>query len=121
MERTLPGRTAWESRQYQTDHGQRAAAALAYRLVADFIRTDENGPVPPPATICVPVSRGSENERIAAVDTWAQAHHVTAGWDGDRHHYAAKLPFGPLTYMVYMLPDVLPVPAAREPELAVAI
>lgn len=113
----LAGRTSWEARQYERDHGQRAAVALAYRLVAEFISTDENGPVPPPSTVYLPVTRGSEDERIAAVDAWAAEHNVKAGWDGERHHYAAKLPFGPVSLMVYAMADVLP-PVTREPELA---
>jgi hypothetical protein len=119
---TLAGRTDWEARQYERDHGQRAAVALAYRLVAEFISTDEDGPVPPASTVYVPVSRGSEDERMEAVEAWAAAHHVTAGWDAGRHHYFAKLAFGPLSLMVYMLPDALPAPAAREDaaEMAVA-
>jgi hypothetical protein len=111
---TLGGRTEWERRQYERDHGQRAAVALAYRLIADFISTDEDGPVPPPTTVYVPVSKGTQDERAAAVQAWAAAHNVTAGWDEERHHYFAKLPFGPLSLMVYMLPDTLPAPAARE-------
>jgi hypothetical protein len=115
---TLAGRTEWEARQYQQDHGKRAAMALAFRLLGDFLLTDEDGPVPPPSVVYVPVSRGSEAERAAAVQAWAAAHNVTAGWDEKHHHYFARLPFGPLSFMVYMLPDPLPAPAAREDELA---
>lgn len=124
MTGTLAGRTEWERRQYERDHGRRAAMALGLRLAAEFTRHDESGPLPAPFTVYAPVTTGTEDERTAAVDAWAQAHHVPAGWDEDHHHYCAKLSFGPLTWMVYMMPDrrevPAPVPAEVRPELATA-
>ena len=119
MEATLPGKTRWETEQYNRDRGQRAATALGYRLLADFIRTDASGPVPSGGTVYAPVVLGSDEERTAAVDEWAEAHGVPAGWDDDHHHYGAKLTFGPVAYMVYMIPakrEVQDSPPPREGE-----
>ena len=115
MNDTLPGRTPWEARQYQKDRGQRVGMALGLRLAADFICDDENGPLPPPFTICAPIA-GRYDEAKAAVDAWAAAHAVTSGWDEVRGVYAARMPFGPLTLMVYTIPSEAPVQA--RPELA---
>ena len=117
MQDNLPGRTAWETQQYNRDHGHRAASALGLRLIADFIK-NHPGPVPPPGSrIIVPVMDGTEAERMAVVDEWAAENHVQAEWSAGHHHYSAKLYFGPWTYAVYMMPDV---PAAAEAALELA-
>ena len=115
MNGTIAGRTPCEARQYRKDHGQRAATALGYKLLADFLRDDEDGPLPPASTVYAPVMAGSDEERMAVVDAWAALHKTSAGWDAEHHHYCAKLPFGPVSLMVYMMPDA---PADREPVLA---
>lgn len=109
MTETFPGRTAWETRQYRRNHGRRAAVALEYKLFADFLHGDEDGPVPMRDTIiacAAPPSAGKE-DGCAAVDRWAARHHVTAGWDNGS--YSAEVPFGPdLKYRVVFVPmDVL--------------
>ena len=46
-ERTLPGRTSRETREYLQDHGHRVAAAQAYRYLGRLIATDDTYPLPP--------------------------------------------------------------------------
>ena len=122
MEPSIPGRTEWERRQYKKDHGQRAAMALALRLAAEFIRSDEDGPLPPPFTICAPVVGGSARHRMDVVDAWAVAHHVAPDWNASRQTYEARMSFGPVSLMVYALLDGADDmdSAEAQPELAVA-
>jgi hypothetical protein len=110
MEDLLPGKTRWESRQYRKDHGQRASVALQYRMFADFLRCDEDGPAPMRDThiaVAAPPDVSRE-EGCAAVDRWAARHHVKAGWD-DEGTYRAEVVFGPeVRYRVVYVPaDVL--------------
>ena len=109
MQDNLPGRTAWETDQYRRNQGKRAAVALEYRLLADFLRSDEDGPVPMRDTIiaCAAPPSVPTEDGCAAVDRWAVKHHVEAGWDNGA--YAAEVPFGPdLKYRVVFVPmDVL--------------
>ena len=115
----MNGKTPYEAEQYRKDHGHRAASALGLRLIADFIK-NHDGPIPAPGSrIMAPVMNGTEAERFAVVDTWATQNHVRPEWSASRSHYAAKIPFGPWTYVVYMMPDPVSVPAAKAtPELA---
>ena len=102
METLIPGKTAWETHQYQLDHGRRAAVIQARRDFADFLEADEESPLPPGADTAVGVLPSQ-----AAVDRWAARHHVTPSW---RHGtYRASVSFGTeFGYcVVYIPPDVL--------------
>ena len=118
----LPGKTRWETQQYQKDHGQRAAMALGLSLAGKFIRADEDSPLPPPFTICAPVVGGSARHRMDVVDAWAVAHHVAPDWNANRQTYEARMSFGPVSLMVYALLDGADDMDAAEaqPELVVA-
>jgi hypothetical protein len=116
MDTTIPG-TAWETKQYRRDHGERAAMALGLRLAADLIRDDE-GPLPPSFTICAPVTGGTMRQRMDIVDGWALRHLVVPEWNHAHQAYEARAVLGPVTYMVYARlagdADEAPVPAAGE-------
>ena len=45
-ESILPGKTAWETREYLRDHGHRIAAAQAYAYLGHLIETDGSYPLP---------------------------------------------------------------------------
>jgi hypothetical protein len=112
MQDTLPGRTERETR-LSADHGRTAAQAVGYQLIARhlyaFAAEDMKllglREIPEPRPQTWPVTGGTDDERIARVDAFAARHGVRAGTDEDSGTYRAVLAFGPVTLVVYMIPD----------------
>jgi len=102
-----------------TEHEATQAATHGYHDLANYLaaHTDEDtfilgiGQAPKPQAHLVPVIRGTEDQRKAKVDAWARVRHVTAFWHEETSTYRAVMMFGPVPYIVYMIPDV---PAPRE-------
>ena len=69
----LPGRTAWETDQYNQDHGMHARLAQSLRDAAAYIETHPGLPIPTAVDIhyCIPASNDedgtSETRRIAGI------------------------------------------------------
>lgn len=95
------------------------AASLGYHELGDYLAAHaeedtfilEMGQSPKPQAHLVPVIRGTEEQRRARIDAWARVRHVVAFWHADTGSYRAVKFFGPVAYIVYMMPDV---PAASE-------
>lgn len=125
----LGGRTEWEHRQSQKDHGQHAASAQAYLRLGLILETDEDSPVPMHMS-CVSeggvltdtlwgyaaLPSAGDEAGTAAVDRWAARHHATAAWADGRYEAVMHLG-GRLRYGVRYTPERSLYPAA--PELAV--
>ena len=113
MQDLLPGRTAWETREYAADHGRAAAIAIGYQLLARHISAcaAEDAELlgltalPDPRPQTWPVTVGTDEERKARIDAWAARHGVTASTDETSGHYKAVLKYGPVWLEVYMVPD----------------
>ena len=105
--------------QGQTDAEAVAAASLGYHALADYLAKCAaqdafilgRARAPKPQSHLEPVIKGTEDERKARVDAWARARDVTAGWHEETKTYRAVKHFGPVSYVVYMMPDP---PVARE-------
>jgi hypothetical protein len=52
-----------------------------------------------------PVTGGTDEDRMARIDAWAQRHGITAGPDEASGRYQAVLGFGPVRVIAYMIPD----------------
>ena len=124
--------TEWEKRQHAADNGQLAAIAQGYANLSAYLK--EHGQqdrallgithLPPdPTPYLLPVLDGTPEERIAAVNAFAEVHGVTAHWDAEKYTWRAVVWFGPIRYVAYAIPSEgaqdAPAPAP-EPELAVA-
>lgn len=112
-------RTPWEAQQYAADHGRTAAIAIGYQLIARHINACAAedmqllglAALPDPRPQQWPVTGGTDEQRRARIDAWAKRHGITAHPDEASGQYRAVLTFGPVSLMVYMIPD--PVMADR--------
>jgi len=109
----LQGRTEWEAAQYAADHGKTAAMALGYQLLARHINAfaaEDMGllgirEIPEARPQSWPVTGGSDEERKARVDAFAERHGIRPVTDAVSGQYKAVLEFGPVSLVVYMIPD----------------
>jgi hypothetical protein len=72
MEDTLPGRTAWETRQYRLDHGQRAAYIAGLARLADHLREHQCTPLPVDGHLApMPINFTGDDAEILMAETAA--------------------------------------------------
>jgi len=97
MQENLPGRTAWETAQYNADHGMHARLAAGLREAADYIEAHPELPVPFTADVhyCIPAATDKDGDdeayRIAGM--------LGAPVEGSDHSSETHLSFGPaVTY-----------------------
>lgn len=105
--------TDWQRRQHAADGGYAASLAVGHEKAAAVLRN-----LPPDLTAVATEQyayavTGTDEDRRAAVDAWAKAHHVPAAWH-PLLGYAARLQCGPLAVVVIAAPVSADVPAPRE-------
>lgn len=106
-------KTPWEAREWAADHGRTAAQAIGQQCYARYLhdRAAEDmallgiTAIPEPRPQMWPVTGGSDEDRKARVDAFATRHGIRAGTDETSGTYRAVLAFGPVTLVVYMIPD----------------
>ena len=107
------GRKDWQDARHAPDHGKSAAAAVGFQLsarhiqacAAEDMRILGLTELPEPRPYMVPVTRGTDAERKARIDTWAARHGTTAHHDPASGTYRATVRFGPVELTVYMLAE----------------
>jgi hypothetical protein len=111
--------TDWQRRQHDADGGFAAALASGHERAATVLRNLPDNLLAVATTQYVFAATGYYDDRKAAVDAWAAAHHVTAGWlDGTG--YCARLE-GPLTVVVIAAGvEAFPVTGQDAPRLVAA-
>lgn len=102
-----------ERRQHAADGGYAASLAVGHEKAAAILRN-----LPPDLTAVATEQyayavTGTDEDRRAAVDAWARAHHVRSGMVPGLG-YAARLQCGPLAVVVIAAPVSADVPAPRE-------
>jgi len=87
--------TPWAQAQHD-DGGYTATLAVTHEKIAADLREHAGDLMPVAADQYLFATKGTDEDRRAAIDAWAAEHHVTAGWD-DRYGYHAKVMFGPMS------------------------
>jgi hypothetical protein len=133
----MEGMTPREITLAGTDCGKHAAQAQAVIRLGLILETDEDSPAPLYMTHAITdgkpcdifwgiaaYSSAGDEAGTAAVDAWAERHHVSADWEDGRYRAVMHLG-GSYRYGVTYVPESVlfperPAASPREPELAVA-
>ena len=95
--------TNWAQAQPDADGGFAASLASSHEQAANALRNLPDNLMAVPTDQYVFATKGTDEERRAAVDAWAAAHHVTAGYQRDR--YCAKVLLGLIPCVAIAIPE----------------
>ena len=91
-----PTKDSYANRERDADGGYTATLAVTHEKIAADLRAHTGDLMPVAADQYLFATKGTDEDRRAAIDAWAAEHHVTAGWD-DQFGYCAKVMFGPMS------------------------
>lgn len=112
--------TDWQRRQHDADGGFAAALASGHERAATVLRNLPDTLLAVATEQYVYAATGYYDDRKAAVDAWAAAHHVAARWV-DGTGYCARLACGPLAVVVIAAGvEAFPVTGQDAPRLVAA-
>ena len=105
--------TDYQRRQHAADGGYAASLACGHEKAAVVLRNLPDTLTAVATEQFAFATQGTDEDRRAAVDAWARAHHVPSGLVPGLG-YAARLQCGPLAVVVIAAPVSADVPAPRE-------
>jgi hypothetical protein len=110
--------TDHQRQQHDADGGFAASLAAGHERAATVLRNLPDDLIAVATTQFLFAVKGGYEDREAAVDAWAAAHHVEAGWV-DGTGYCARLECGPLAVVVIAAGvEAFPVTGQDAPVLA---
>ena len=95
--------TTWAQQQHDADGGLAASIASSHEQTANALRNLPDDLMAVTTDQYLFATKGTDEERHAAVDAWAAAHHVTAGYRDGR--YCAKVQLGLIPCVAIAIPE----------------
>ena len=95
--------TTWAQQQHDADGGLAASIASSHEQTANALRNLPDDLMAVTTDQYLFATKGTDEDRRAAVDAWAAAHHVTAGYRDGR--YCAKVLLGLIPCVAIAIPE----------------